>query len=156
MSQKVRRLSVSDAAYIAGLVDGEGTIALTRKHARDNRQLVISISSTERPILDFVQTSLGVGKITRKRTSRAHHRPGLTYTVANRQALALLEQIHPYLHSYKYARGALVLTNYLALTPRNGKYNEATRSARTAFEDAFLSITTRVRPANDKTAQTGR
>jgi hypothetical protein len=40
-------LSITGAAYIAGLIDGEGTVTLTRKHANENRQLAISISSTE-------------------------------------------------------------------------------------------------------------
>jgi len=35
-----------DAAYIAGLIDGEGTITLTRKHRNGNRQLAITISNT--------------------------------------------------------------------------------------------------------------
>jgi hypothetical protein len=42
----VNSLSTVDAAYLAGLVDGEGTITLSRKHAREKRQLVVSISST--------------------------------------------------------------------------------------------------------------
>jgi hypothetical protein len=36
-------LRTIDAAYIAGLIDGEGTITLSRKHRNENRQLAISI-----------------------------------------------------------------------------------------------------------------
>jgi hypothetical protein len=32
-------LTATDAAYIAGLIDGEGTVTLTRKHKNENRQL---------------------------------------------------------------------------------------------------------------------
>jgi hypothetical protein len=32
-------LSKTDAAYIAGLIDGEGTVTLTRKHRNENRQI---------------------------------------------------------------------------------------------------------------------
>jgi hypothetical protein len=45
--KQTNRLSRQDAAYIAGLIDGEGTIALTRRHRNENRQLEISVSSTE-------------------------------------------------------------------------------------------------------------
>jgi intein/homing endonuclease len=45
--RKVRKLSPEQAAYLAGLIDGEGTIALTRKHRGEHRQLMVSISSTE-------------------------------------------------------------------------------------------------------------
>jgi hypothetical protein len=137
------RLSPTQAGYLAGLIDGEGTIALARRHASENRQLVISISSTEPAILDYALKTIGAGKITRKRVSRKHHAPGLTYAIANRQALSLLKQVQPYLRSYKQERGALVLEHYLALTPRNGKYTAQLRRERHAFEEHFLGITTR-------------
>jgi hypothetical protein len=54
-------LSPTAAAYIAGLIDGEGTISLTRKHKYEHRQLVGSISNTELALLgfypDFTDTS---------------------------------------------------------------------------------------------------
>lgn len=48
-------LSGTDAAYIAGLINGEGTVTLTRKHRNENRQLCVSLSSIERPTLEFVK-----------------------------------------------------------------------------------------------------
>lgn len=84
-----------NAAYIAGIVDGEGTITLTRKHRNEHRQLALTISSTERCLLEFVKTTLGVGKITNKRSSKSNHAPSFTYSVYNRQALILLEHISP-------------------------------------------------------------
>ena len=92
-------LSLAEAAYLAGLIDGEGTVTLSRKHAGDMRQLVVSISNTELPILEFALLSVGAGKLTRKRTERAHHTPSYAYALWNRQALALLAQIDPSLRS---------------------------------------------------------
>jgi hypothetical protein len=135
------RLSCEDAAYLAGLIDGEGTIALTRKHAGEERQLVLSISSTEIDLLDWAQSATGVGKITRKRTVAQHHTPGLTYSVSNRQALAVIAAVAPYLRSYKRHRAALVLDKYLAVTRRNGKYDAAALAAKRTFEDVFSAIT---------------
>ncbi|MGQ0429341.1 MAG: LAGLIDADG family homing endonuclease [Gammaproteobacteria bacterium] len=89
-----------DAAYLAGRIDGEGSIFLTRLHRGQNRQLALSISSTERPILEWVLAVTRVGKITTKRTARPHHAPGFTYMVGNRQAIALLAQVEPHLRSY--------------------------------------------------------
>lgn len=132
-----------DAAYLAGLIDGEGTIALTRLHRGQNRQLVVSISSTERAILDWVLRATRVGKITTKRTSSPHHAPGYAYAVANRQALALLAQVSPFLKSYKQERARLVLDHYVRLTPRNGKYDDALYAERAAFEQRFATISVR-------------
>lgn len=44
--KKVRKLKLTDAAYITGLIDGEGTITLTRERRGENRRLVVSISNT--------------------------------------------------------------------------------------------------------------
>jgi hypothetical protein len=138
--REVLSLSPTDAAYIAGLVDGEGTITLSRKHSGEQRQLVVSISNTERPLLDFVLRRVGAGKVTSKRMSKPHHALGLTYTLCNRQALTFLEQIAPFLQSYKRKRARLVLDNYIRLTPRNGKYTSTIRAQRSLFEAEVLSL----------------
>lgn len=132
------RLTDAEAAYLAGLIDGEGTIALTRKHANENRQLAISISSTEREILEHVLACTGVGKLTNKRCASDHHQPSFAYAVYNRHALALLEQIYPYLRSYKRERAKLILCDYVRLTPRNGRYTPALHAEREAFERAVM------------------
>jgi hypothetical protein len=136
----VTALSLPDAAYIAGLIDGEGTVTLTRKHRNENRQLAVTISNTEKGLLNFVLKTIGAGKITGKRTTQPHHTPSFTYAIYNRQALNLLKQIQPYLRTYKAERSALILRDYLDLTPRNGKYTENQLQERQQFENAVLSI----------------
>jgi hypothetical protein len=69
----VKQLSVSEAAYVAGIVDGEGTITLTRTHRGENRRPLLSISSTESALLLYVQSVIGAGRITNKACARAHH-----------------------------------------------------------------------------------
>jgi len=137
---EVKQLGNENAAYIAGIIDGEGTITLTRKHRNENRQLAISISNTERNLLDYILIAVGAGKITTKRTYKSHHKPSFTYAIYNRQALFLLEQVHPYLRTYKARRSELLLKNYIALTPRNGKYTDNQRLARKNFENTILQI----------------
>lgn len=135
-----RLLTPTEAAYIAGLIDGEGTVTLTRKHRNENRQLSISISNTEKMLLDYVHHTVAAGKITRKRTTKACHTPSYAYAVYNRQALNLLIQIQPYLQTYKARRAELIIRNYISLTPRNGKYSEEQRRARAEFEVCLLAI----------------
>lgn len=149
----VARLTDIDAAYLAGLIDGEGTIALSRRHARENRQLVVTISSTERVLVDWALQTTRAGKITRKKPTSSHHAAGLTYVIANRQALALLEQVAPFLRSYKVDRARLVLDYYLKVTPRNGKYDAATLAARAEFERRFAA--TSIRKVTPLHARTG-
>ena len=132
-------LSRCDAAYIAGLIDGEGTITLSREHRNENRRLVVSIASTERCMLDFVAERTGCGKITNKCTTSDRHAPSFAYRLTNRQALDLLTQILPFLRSYKAARAVLAVERYLAVTPRNGKYSLEMKKARDHFEVLFLA-----------------
>ena len=138
--REVPLLSIAEAAYLAGLIDGEGTVTLSRKHAGDMRQLVVSISNAELPILEFALLTIGAGKLTRKATTKANHSPSYTYAVWNRHALALLAQIEPYMTSYKRQRARVVLADYVRLTPRNGKYTEYMRAEREAFENLVLSL----------------
>jgi len=136
----INTLSSTNAAYIAGLIDGEGTITLTRKHKNENRQLAVTISNTERQLLEFTLEVVGAGKITGKRTVSTKHTPSFTYAVYNRQALALLQQVQPFLRTYKAERAVLILSKYLELTPRNGKYSTVLKQARNKFETGVLQI----------------
>ena len=138
--KQTKKLAQTDAAYIAGIIDGEGTLSLSRKHKSDNRQLVISISNTERQLLEYVLGVVGTGKLTNKKTYKDKHTPSFTYSVTNRQALDLLKQITPYLKTYKVNRAKLVLSHYIRLTPRNGKYNDITLREREDFINSFFSI----------------
>ncbi len=86
----LNKLSDSQAAYLAGIIDGEGTITLTRTHRGENRRPVVSISSTELPLLEYVRLVVGAGKITNKRRTRTYHSPSFAYSLFSRQALTLL------------------------------------------------------------------
>ncbi|MEH7382987.1 LAGLIDADG family homing endonuclease [Bacillus sp. JJ1533] len=40
-----------EASYIAGIIDGEGSISLTRMHGKEHRRPCISIASTDLELL---------------------------------------------------------------------------------------------------------
>jgi hypothetical protein len=138
-----RQLPSEVAAYIAGLIDGEGTVTLSRLHAKENRRLVVSIANTEVQLLQFVLDEVRAGKITRKRTTSERHTPSFCYSISSRQALSLLRQIMPFLRSYKRQRADLALKHYEFLTPRNGKYTVNLIAARNLFEQELLRLRTR-------------
>ncbi|MCG8378133.1 MAG: LAGLIDADG family homing endonuclease [Proteobacteria bacterium] len=139
--KQTKKLSVTDAAYIAGLIDGEGTITLSKRHRNENRQLVVSISNNEKQLLDYLKDVTGVGTITKKRTYVEHHLTNYTYRISNRQAISLLEQTISYLHTHKQKRAEIVLDKYLSLTPRNGKYTDKLNNERKQFIEDFFKIT---------------
>src|SRR3989344_6569771 len=108
--RKVENLSAQQIAYLAGVVDGEGTITLTRRNVYRNRYLALSISNCELPLLEYVKSIIGVGKITTKRVYNPKHSDGYTYQVYSRQALDVLKVIVPFLRTYKRKRAKLVLS----------------------------------------------
>jgi CHASE2 domain-containing sensor protein len=69
--------------------------------------------------------------------------PSVTYAISNQQALAVLEQVSPYLKTYKAKRAELILRSYIRLTPRNGKYTHALLKERDIFIEKFLRLNPR-------------
>ena len=138
--KKVRILSLPEAAYLAGLIDGEGTITLTRKTKNANRTIAISISNTELNLLTYSLEIIGAGKIAPKRVTKANHTPAFIYQISGRQALIVIEQILPFLRSYKKERGMLLAKSYIQLTPRNGRYTEELANERELFIKKFFEI----------------
>jgi len=136
----VNRLEPSVAAYIAGLVDGEGTVTLTCNHRNERRHIVVAISNTDRALLDYVRDAVGAGHVTAKRTYRAGHTPSFCYCIKSRQALDLLSQIAGFLRTYRRVRADIALASYLGSTPRNGKYTPALERKRSDFEREFFAV----------------
>jgi hypothetical protein len=134
-------LSVAETAYLAALIDGEGTVTLSHIHAGQMRYLVVSVCNNERQIIEWVQTVTGVGHITGKRSYSVNHGENFTWRVASRRALNLLEIISPYMLGYKRRRAELALSEYIAVTPRNGRYTPELLEARQDFERRFFEIT---------------
>ena len=136
----VNRLEPCVAGYIAGLVDGEGTITLTRTHRNERRRIVVAISNTDRALLDYVRDAVGAGHVTGKKTYRPGHSPGFCYCINSRQALDLLSQIAGFLKTYRRARADIALASYIRSTPRNGKYTLALEKQRSNFEREFFAV----------------
>lgn len=150
--EKVKNLLIQDAAYLAGIVDGEGTITLTRRNAfRVHRYAAITISSCELSLLKYVLRIVGVGSITNKVTYNPKHSPEYTYRVYGRQAIDVIGIVIPYLRSYKKKRAELIYSKYLKLTPRNGKYTQVMLRRKEKFVNKFFAIL----PENAKTRRGG-
>jgi hypothetical protein len=74
----VSSMSPEVATCIAGLIDGEGTVPLTRLHAGHNRRLAVSIANTEIRLLTCVVEQVGAGKINRANPVADELKTGLT------------------------------------------------------------------------------
>jgi hypothetical protein len=135
----VRKLSSEEAAYLAGLIDGEGTITLSRREKNAERTVVVSIANTELCLLEYPLEIISAGRISSKRTFKATHTPSFSYQLTGRQAIALIVQIEPFLRSYKKQRAQLIIRDYVRLTPRNGRYSVALMEERNRFVECFFA-----------------
>lgn len=143
MPNVVRTLTDTEAAYIAGIVDGEGTVSLVRHHGTERRRPVVSVANTEYDLLAYLKARIGAGRITSKCVAKDHHTPSFVFVIYSRQALDLLQRILPYLRTYKRARAELLLRRYVLATPRNGRYTPELIEARAALERDFFAIPSR-------------
>jgi len=96
-----------DLAYIAGLLDGEGNIAIhCGKHRRKygiamNHALVVRVSSTDLALLEWLKGVAG-GRISRTR-NKGERRPCYNWAMSGWPANRFLLAVSPYLRMKKAA-----------------------------------------------------
>lgn len=71
--KRCAELVATDAAYLAGLLDGEGSVMIV---SRDNGfALRLNIANTHRAVLDWVATTTGVGRVVAGKRQSEWHQP---------------------------------------------------------------------------------
>ena len=130
-----------EKGYIAGLIDGEGSISLYRDHASQKfRYPAVEITSTTLPMLEMVKNIAG-GSISKQKVYKSTYKQSWHYQVKSNKAIALLEEIKDYLlEPKKKARAELICSTYKTVTPRNGKYSEEMLKKKMQFEEDFFNI----------------
>lgn len=135
-------MTETQKAYIAGIIDGEGSIMLIKIHKNTNPSPVISVTSTTLELLQYMKSIIGNGIISKKTNyNNLKHKDCFTYTLTYNKALDLLIEIEPYLIiKSKKERAHMLITKYKSLTPRNGRYSESLLLEKEKFYETFLQI----------------
>lgn len=131
-----------EKAYIAGIIDGEGSIMLQKFHNNEYPSPCVSIASTTLELLNWIKSVVGKGVIKQKKNyDTVNHRDCYSYVLKYNDALQLLKEIYPYLIiNSKKKRTELILTKYKSLTPRNGRYSAELLQEKLNFYNEFISI----------------
>jgi hypothetical protein len=131
-----------DKAYIAGIIDGEGSIMLTKFHKNQHPSPCISIASTSIELLDWIKARTGYGNIkSKKNYNTFKHQDSFVYTVKYNDAIKLLNDIIQYLIiPQKKQRAELILSEYKNITPRNGRYSNELLLQKQVFYEKFISL----------------
>lgn len=111
-------------AYLAGVVDGEGTITLSRSHANQTPSPEVSIVNTYYPLITWIRARVGKGIIRQRTGRRVQHATSYIWTVRSDAAIAFLRQIQPWL-IIKKQHARLIVSQYKKVTCRNGRYPQA-------------------------------
>lgn len=135
-------MTETEKAYIAGIIDGEGSIMLQKIHSNEFPSPCISIASTTLELLDFIKVTIGKGYITKKKNYKESlHKDCYSYVLRRNDAINLLIEIYPYLIiNSKKQRANLIIEKYKSLTPRNGRYSKDLLLAKENFYNNFISI----------------
>ncbi|NMD68930.1 hypothetical protein HHO41_01430 [Bacillus sp. DNRA2] len=131
-----------EAAYVAGIIDGEGSITLTRMHQKEFRRPNITIASTDLELLIYIQGLTGGNINNKKNYNPEKHKRSYTLNIKKKiEILYTLEKITPYLRiNKKRNRANWILNQYDAVTIRNGKYTEIQREKKLTFEKEFFML----------------
>ncbi|MBH0163842.1 LAGLIDADG family homing endonuclease [Fictibacillus sp. 7GRE50] len=131
-----------EAAYLAGVIDGEGSIMLTRMHKKEFRRPCISIASTDLELLQYVQSLTGGIVIGKKNYQPNIHKKSFTLTIKKKNTIfSILNQIVPFLRIDKKRNRALfILGEYNRVTSRNGKYTTDQLNQKLLFEKNFFEL----------------
>ncbi len=153
---RVSQLTSTDAAYLAGLFDGEGCLALTltsRKRRRDGSSvvtvgIVFTIVNTNRPVLDWCVQAIGKGLVVQVKSTQANPRnlPTFRYNLDCKDDIFnVVHQINPHLKiKAKQAEACLAY-----LRSRVGKRRGA------AFTEEEVNLMFSLRLANQKSYNLG-
>ncbi|GFZ32435.1 hypothetical protein CSC2_29610 [Clostridium zeae] len=135
-------LTNEEKAYIAGIIDGEGSIMLTSFHSNELHSPCVSIASTTLELLQWIKDKTNTGVIKRKKNyNTERHKDCFSYTLRYNDAINFLEMISPYLVIESKKRRALMIINeYKSLTPRNGRYSEELLEKKRKFYERFIAL----------------
>ncbi len=130
-----------EKAYIAGIIDGEGSIMLQRFHTNQYPAPCVSIASTTIELLTWLKDTIGYGVIIKKKNYNPEkHKLSYSFIIKQNNAIKLLEDIYPYLIiESKRKRAEMIITQYKSLTPRNGRYSDEQLAKKEMFYEEFIN-----------------
>ncbi len=135
-------MTETEKAYIAGIIDGEGSIMLQRIHKNEHPSPCVSITSTTLELLEWIKDTVRKGRVLSKKNYNIEkHKDCYSYVLRRNDAISLLNDIYPYLIiNTKKKRAELIISKYKSVTPRNGYYTDEMLIAKEEFYKEFMGI----------------
>jgi hypothetical protein len=102
INRYVLTLSATEAAYIAGIIDGEGSISMSYTGPRygyryGNYRLVLQVGNTKEPLIEYLHRITGVGNRWNREGQKQEHAKVWYWQVTNQKAAEVIGSCLPYL-----------------------------------------------------------
>ena len=101
--QTIRTISPEDLAYIAGFVDGEGTISILRYYKsnyKEKRRMdwraFVGINNTNKEVLEWIMLTVGAGNLS-KSNRREGYKTCWKYSLSGSNSIIFSQALLPYL-----------------------------------------------------------
>jgi len=97
---KINIINKTDCIYIAGLLDGEGCIGLNLTTTSLNKRCYyphISITNTNKEVLEWVKITVGKGTVTLKPNKNPNYKQSYHWRIYGYLAIQFIKKIYPYL-----------------------------------------------------------
>src|SRR5688572_1418342 len=109
-------LSPTDVAWLAGLLEGEGSFYLNKNHVNGMvyRYPVIVVNMTDRDVIERVASLFGTG-VYDLPSYQEGRQPAFRTQITGKRAAALMVDLFPYMGRRRAARITDVLNEYRAL-----------------------------------------
>jgi LAGLIDADG DNA endonuclease family protein len=141
LGTKEYNLTATEAAWLAGYIDGDGCVSLTTRSGHAARSPEIAIDSCDRELIDRVQVLVGGYACTKKVYNERHRIAWHWRLHGSLQVVSVLRIILPFMCcADKIARAKLLVDEWAACTPRNGFYTAEMLASKDALEERFLAI----------------
>ena len=102
------------SVYLAGIVDGEGSINLLAKPKTQQIQLRLQVANTSTELIDWLQSNFG-GKVYEHKMHSTYHKQRYDWVVTGKEAKELIRLILPFLIVKKIQ--ATLALDFPILTP---------------------------------------
>jgi len=95
-------LSNNDAAYIAGIIDGEGSIGvMSQHHNTENKtstyRLRLRVTNTHLGVIEWLRLKIGCGNINLIKKPLKHYRQAYELAWSGLTAINIIRQLYPYM-----------------------------------------------------------
>ena len=97
-----QNITVAELAWLAGIIDGEGSIgAMSQHHKTENKtstyRIRLRVTNTHKGLIEWLRLKIGFGTISPIKKVKEHYKQGYELSWTNQRAINIIRQIYPYM-----------------------------------------------------------